>query len=456
MSESDNRRSSGLQSGGLFPNPSGITSSTPSATNNPASAPTATASSAPTTGGDGHSTGTGSGPGTTQPGGTESVASSGSGGGGAPPPPPGPPARPPALPPGLQGDGFNNFFNQLAQLMGQFQQAALAAPTALVQQTAERARPAQPERFAGHADVSKLESWMVSMNDYLNVTNVVDPARVRFAATYLTGEASSWWAQRKLADPTLDTCAFERFRDMMYSYYRPRHPAEIAIMTVSRLRMTAGPPLNTVAAYTIRFNELLIHVTYVQLPEIVRVIYYREGLSDQIRQLVATQSTHSLPEIQDLAQRIDLHANPSRTRLLTAPPGFSASSSSSAQPALTWNSSSNRQSNQSSNRTPQSSSQRGRMSTSNTQQSVSPPSSQPYLTKVRINAINRGFTTQEIDEMEASGHCLRCTGFHRTKGCNQAYISADEARRAVATSEPISTSSRQSLVQLPPSAPSKE
>jgi Retrotransposon gag protein len=144
------------------------------------------------------------------------------------------------------------------------------------------------------------EVWLFQFNQYANINQLDENDRPKLAATYLEGNAATWW--RNLAmhshDRTGDGISWIDFQQGLISMFKPVNAKKIARDKLASLRQT-----NSVAKYNFDFTQLCLEINDIHESE--KLDKYVRGLKEKIRVEVELAEPTTLAQAMSKAQRID-------------------------------------------------------------------------------------------------------------------------------------------------------
>lgn len=155
-------------------------------------------------------------------------------------------------------------------------------------------RPKLPEPDTYHGDRSPgaVESWIRTMERYLQLTSLNDHEWVPFAVMKLRDEAEEWWQQRSLYGP--EVSEWTEFRKHIIVEFRPLNATQQARDKLAVLRQTG-----TVVDYVAQFRGVRIQIPTMTDEEALD--RFTRGLQDDIRAHVVTRFPSTSEEAQRMA-----------------------------------------------------------------------------------------------------------------------------------------------------------
>jgi hypothetical protein len=189
---------------------------------------------------------------------------------------------------------------QVQQLQAQLQQ--LAANQAQPQIAAAPAclKPPKPTFFAGSGkDKASLEDWLFTLGSQFAAlpAQPSDLQKINYVASYFTGTALKWW-RLNAAVHTAPDATYQAFVQALVTAFAAPNAQQKARETIDILRQTTS-----VAAYSIRFRELLLEVPSMQPAEALH--RYITGLKPAVKQHVLIANPVAVDDAMALADRVD-------------------------------------------------------------------------------------------------------------------------------------------------------
>ncbi|KAK9094548.1 hypothetical protein Scep_026017 [Stephania cephalantha] len=111
----------------------------------------------------------------------------------------------------------------------------------------------QPLTYNGGLDVEESENWVFEMEKTFNVIPYDEPTKVKLAAFMLKSDAYLWWIDTKEREGEVDTCTWERFKELFLEKYFPM--ADRDRKREEFLHLQQGDM--TVREYAFRFERLI-------------------------------------------------------------------------------------------------------------------------------------------------------------------------------------------------------
>jgi hypothetical protein len=143
---------------------------------------------------------------------------------------------------------------------------------------------------------SDPEVWLFQFNQYADINHLAENDRPKFAATYLEGNAATWW--RNLVTQSTDDVSWVEFQQELIGTFKPVNAKKIA-----RDRLAVLKQINSVAKYNFDFTQLCLEINDVSESE--KLDKYIRGLKDKIRVEVELAEPTTLAQAMSKAQRID-------------------------------------------------------------------------------------------------------------------------------------------------------
>jgi hypothetical protein len=160
-------------------------------------------------------------------------------------------------------------------------------------------KASKPKTYKGERG-SDPEVWLFQFNQYADISQIAEEHKVKLAATYLEGNAATWWRNMVMQseDGTGDYITWEEFQHGLVSIFKPVNSRKIARDRLAALRQT-----NSVAKYNFDFTQLCLEIK--DISESEKLDKYVRGLKDKIRMEVELAEPRTLMEAMSKAQRID-------------------------------------------------------------------------------------------------------------------------------------------------------
>lgn len=140
------------------------------------------------------------------------------------------------------------------------------------------------------------EVWLFQFNQYADINQLEEDARPKLAATYLEGNAATWW--RSLVTQSEQNISWRAFQQGLISMFKPVNAKKIARDKLAGLKQN-----NSVAKYNFDFTQLCLEIN--DISESEKLDKYVRGLKDKIRVEVELAEPTTLPQAMSKAQRID-------------------------------------------------------------------------------------------------------------------------------------------------------
>ena len=155
-------------------------------------------------------------------------------------------------------------------------------------------RPKLPEPDTYHGDRSPgaVESWVRTMERYLELTSLDDHEWVPYAVMKLRDEAEEWWQQRSFLGPIV--AEWIEFRKFIIEEFRPLNATQQARDKLAVLHQTG-----TVIDYVAQFRGVRIQIPTMTDEEALD--RFTRGLQDDIRAHVVTRFPSNSEEAQRMA-----------------------------------------------------------------------------------------------------------------------------------------------------------
>ncbi len=117
-------------------------------------------------------------------------------------------------------------------------------------------KASKPKTFNGVRGADP-EVWLFQFNQYADISQLPEDTRAKLAATYLEGNAATWW--RSLAmqseDRSGDSISWSEFQQGLISMFKPVNATKIA-----RDKLAGLKQLNSVAKYNFDFTQLCLEI----------------------------------------------------------------------------------------------------------------------------------------------------------------------------------------------------
>ena len=186
------------------------------------------------------------------------------------------------------------------QQIQQLQQALAAAQQQQQPPHHPALKPPKLTTFTGSAkDRRNLEDWLFSVDTHLAALPAppAEVQRINYVAAYFTATALKWW---RLHAPTLTgpNATYATFVTALRAAFGAHNTQLKAREQIDSLKHTT-----TVAAYNVKFRDLLLEVPDMQPPE--QLYRYVAGLKPSTKQHVLITNPQTLDEAMALADRVD-------------------------------------------------------------------------------------------------------------------------------------------------------
>ena len=156
-------------------------------------------------------------------------------------------------------------------------------------------KPSKPKTYNGLRGADP-EVWLFQFNQYADINQLGEDDRPKLAATYLEGNAATWW--RNLVTQSADNVSWREFQQGLISMFKPVNAKKIARDKLAVLKQT-----NSVAKYNLDFTQLCLEIN--DISESEKLDKYIRGLKDKIRVEVELAEPTTLSQAMSKAQRID-------------------------------------------------------------------------------------------------------------------------------------------------------
>ena len=145
------------------------------------------------------------------------------------------------------------------------------------------AKPMKPSGFNGKTrDAQAVDAWLARMTIYLELTDTAEKDKVKFASTYLEGDAYDWLAGNYTA---LLAGTFDNFKTSLRDHFVPQNYKSVAYKQYKALKQGTL----SVSEYSSKIKALAD-----QIPDLIsnfsRDLDFVEGLFPDIRKFIVSQS----------------------------------------------------------------------------------------------------------------------------------------------------------------------
>lgn len=160
-------------------------------------------------------------------------------------------------------------------------------------------KASKPKTYNGSRSMDP-EVWLFQFNQYADINQVAIDDRAKLAATYLEGNAATWWRNLVMqsGDRTGDGITWIDFQQGLISMFKPVNAKKIARDKLAMLKQS-----NSVAKYNFDFTQLCLEIN--DISESEKLDKYIRGLKDRIRMEVELAEPTTLSQAMSKAQRID-------------------------------------------------------------------------------------------------------------------------------------------------------
>ena len=168
-------------------------------------------------------------------------------------------------------------------------------------------KAAKPSMYGGDMG-SDVEAWLFQVLQFAYITGIAEDDRTKWAATYLTGKAATWWRGLVMqqANGDIDVITWNQFYKGLVSMFKPDNAKKIARDKLAALRQTLS-----VAKYNYEITQLFLEIGDVHESE--KLDRYVRGLKDKVRMEVELTEPTTLAQAMAKAQRVDGITYHSRT-----------------------------------------------------------------------------------------------------------------------------------------------
>jgi hypothetical protein len=168
-------------------------------------------------------------------------------------------------------------------------------------------KAAKPSMYGGDMG-SDVEAWLFQVLQFAYITGIAEDDRAKWAATYLTGKAATWWRGLVMqqANGDIDAITWNQFYKGLVSMFKPVNAKKIARDKLAALRQT-----HSVVKYNYEITQLFLEIGDVHESE--KLDRYVRGLKDKVRMEVELAEPTTLAQAMAKAQRVDGITYHSRT-----------------------------------------------------------------------------------------------------------------------------------------------
>jgi hypothetical protein len=167
-------------------------------------------------------------------------------------------------------------------------------PTIPVVDQSFRAAVKKPEPFNGNRD--HLYNWTVFMEIFLHAAGVHDQEhKVLTAASYLVGDAATWW---RITMSSAAVRTWDAFKTRLYEEFAPENVARMARKRLSTLKQRTS-----VDAYNREYRTIIAPVT--DMTEADKLHYYVTGLKLDVAMQVEIQRPQTVTDAMHVAHSVD-------------------------------------------------------------------------------------------------------------------------------------------------------
>jgi hypothetical protein len=160
-------------------------------------------------------------------------------------------------------------------------------------------KPPKPDVFRGGR---KVPSWLFLLEQYFNVTQIIDHTmRIHFASALLRDAAADWWRGYLMAagaTPPLRApiSTWDDFKAAITQHFQPIHEEDFARQQIQSVKQQG-----TVRDYIVKFQQLILQIP--TMDERSRVDWFVKGLKQDVRRWVKLQDPKSLEAAMTIAER---------------------------------------------------------------------------------------------------------------------------------------------------------
>src|ERR1700682_2438211 len=147
---------------------------------------------------------------------------------------------------------------------------------------------------------SDVDAWIFQVLQYAHLTGIREEDRAKWAATYLSGKAATWWRGLVMQQPDtdIDAITWDQFASGLVSMFKPVNAKKIARDKLAVLRQT-----HSVAKYNYDIGQLFLEIGDIHDTE--KLDRYIRGLKDKVRMEVELTEPTTLAVAMSKAQRVD-------------------------------------------------------------------------------------------------------------------------------------------------------
>ena len=151
----------------------------------------------------------------------------------------------------------------------------------------------KPTKFNGK--YPEIETWLFSMDQYFEASGI-HRNRTQLAATYLDGQAATWW--RLLVTNGVAPVRWVNFREAILRQFKSPNAVFNARNRLAKLTQTGR-----VSDYNSAFNNVIMGIPDLSASELLD--RYVRGLKDKTRVEVILKAPQNLLDAQNIADKID-------------------------------------------------------------------------------------------------------------------------------------------------------
>ena len=160
-------------------------------------------------------------------------------------------------------------------------------------------KAAKPSMYGGDMG-SDVDAWIFQVLQYAHLTGIREEDRAKWAATYLSGKAATWWRGLVMQQPDtdIDAITWDQFASGLVSMFKQVNAKKIARDKLAVLRQT-----HSVAKYNYDIGQLFLEIGDIHDTE--KLDRYIRGLKDKVRMEVELAEPTTLAQAMAKAQRVD-------------------------------------------------------------------------------------------------------------------------------------------------------
>lgn len=163
-------------------------------------------------------------------------------------------------------------------------------------------KPNKPQLFEGKRDEFQVRAWIYKLEQYLSliqVGNLVpldEPTKINFAATFFTGNASTWWYN--LVHCNNIPVTWDAFKQAVFTEFVPFDSSQRAREKLRNLLQRTS-----VSVYLTQFRNIILTVP--DMTEGEKVDRFCQGLKPRVRLEVMKAGAQTLDDASRIALNVD-------------------------------------------------------------------------------------------------------------------------------------------------------